>query len=334
MSQPYRIGKLQRQRSDGSRYWHWCIKWVDAAGPHRISLGTTDRNAADTAARRFWNQRTLGHTDSIGAIVTRHFESGECNDLDRKRQRWSKMEPFWGGLTIRDIDKQTPKAYAEWRGKSTNTIRNELSLIKAACRWAMEDVSPPIITALPVIKLPPMPKSKVGHLTKDQFRHFLSCCVMPHVKLFAILAVSTGARKTALLTAKWAYLDWERCLLDLSGDAPVPENKGRAIVALHGLAMDALREAKAGALSEYIIEVSGGPIKDIKKGIRLTAQRAGLHVHPHMFRHSAAVWMAEDRVPMSEIAAFLGHNNTATTEKVYARYHPDYLKRASKSLEW
>jgi len=46
------------------------------------------------------------------------------------------------------------------------------------------------------------------------------------------------------------------------------------------------------------------------------------------------VWMAEDRVPMSEIAAFLGHRDSAVTSKVYARYNPDFLRGAARSLTW
>ncbi len=34
----------------------------------------------------------------------------------------------------------------------------------------------------------------------------------------------------------------------------------------------------------------------------------------HVLRHSAAVWMAEAEVPMSEIAQYLGHTSMRTTE--------------------
>ena len=73
---------------------------------------------------------------------------------------------------------------------------------------------------------------------------------------------------------------------------------------------------------------------DIKKGIAAASVRSGVKVHPHMFRHSAAVWMAEDRVPMSEIAAFLGHRDINVTTRVYARFHPEYLRKAAQSLSW
>jgi integrase len=51
-----------------------------------------------------------------------------------------------------------------------------------------------------------------------------------------------------------------------------------------------------------------------------------------LLRHTAAVLMAENGVPMSEISQYLGHNSTETTERVYARYSPDYLRKAAGVL--
>lgn len=45
-----------------------------------------------------------------------------------------------------------------------------------------------------------------------------------------------------------------------------------------------------------------------------------------------AVWLAEARVPMPEIAAIRGHSSSRVTEAVYAKYSPDYLERAIKAL--
>lgn len=335
MSQQWKLGKLTRERSDGSRYWSYCIIWPNPkGGRHRASLGTTCPVTADTKAKRVWEQMQLAKADSLGRIVDLYLEAiGDTLDGPRKRQRWGKMRPFWGHLTLADIDKDTSlKHYPEWRKVATNTIRNELSLIKAACKWALEDKK--LITQLPIIKLPPQPRSRVTHLTKAEFRKFMDKCCFPHIRLFAMLAIATGGRKSAICEAKWEQVSWNMGQIDLQGEREEVGNKGRATVPLSDRIMLALREAKDGALTEYIIEYAGERVADPKKGIRLTGQRAGLKVHAHMFRHSAAVWMAEDRVPMSEIAAFLGHKDSRITERVYAKYHPDYLRQASKSLDW
>jgi hypothetical protein len=44
--------------------------------------------------------------------------------------------------------------------------------------------------------------------------------------------------------------------------------------------------------------------------------------------------MAEDGVPMEEIAQFLGHSNVSITRRVYARFSPIYLRKAAKSVDF
>jgi len=63
------------------------------------------------------------------------------------------------------------------------------------------------------------------------------------------------------------------------------------------------------------------------------ARRAVLKCSPHVLRHTAAVWMAEGGVPMAQIAQFLGHNDSRTTESVYARFSPNLLQHAATALE-
>jgi integrase len=92
--------------------------------------------------------------------------------------------------------------------------------------------------------------------------------------------------------------------------------------------------AKEAAETDYVIEFGGKPVKSIKRAFRTACEKAGLDrtVTPHTLRHTAASWMAEAGIPMSEIAAVLGHRDSRTTERVYARYSPDYLQRAVRAL--
>ena len=53
---------------------------------------------------------------------------------------------------------------------------------------------------------------------------------------------------------------------------------------------------------------------------------------PYVLRHTAAVWMAEGGVPMSEISQYMGHTTTAVTERVYARYSPQHLRRGADAI--
>jgi len=44
--------------------------------------------------------------------------------------------------------------------------------------------------------------------------------------------------------------------------------------------------------------------------------------------------MAEAGIPMEDIAQYLGHDDVTVTRRVYARFSPDYLRRAASVLEY
>lgn len=335
-SRSYSLGKLTRRRADKSRYWSYCIVWWEEGQRKRQSLGTTDRVAAEAMARTAWasvarcaDLVTVG--DFVGAYLGSQDRADPVPDDKRKREAWVAAQTYWNGLIPGQVDEGVSLAYPAWRQRSANTHRTELSLVRSALAWA---VNSNYLERAPKITLPPLPPSSVQHLPKDQFRTFLAACAAPHVALFAMLAVTTGGRKSALLQARWGQVDLERRVIDLNPAGRVQNSKFRATVPLNDLILPALCEAQKIAATDYIIEHRGKPLLDIKKGIGAASSRCGFKVHPHMFRHSAAVWMAEDRVPMEEIAAFLGHRDISVTTRVYARFHPEYLRKAARSLSW
>nr|WP_321456264.1 tyrosine-type recombinase/integrase [uncultured Cohaesibacter sp.] len=96
----------------------------------------------------------------------------------------------------------------------------------------------------------------------------------------------------------------------------------------------ALLEAKSKAMTEHVITWGDKPVKSLKRSLATASAKAGLkRVTAHLLRHSAAVWMAEEGNSMSEIAQFLGHSDSRITEKVYAKYSPDYLRKTAKATE-
>jgi integrase len=114
----------------------------------------------------------------------------------------------------------------------------------------------------------------------------------------------------------------------------VQTSKYRATVPMNNQIREALLEAKEGALSDYVIEHGREKVLSIKKGFAAACERSGIKATPHMLRHSAAVWMAEENVPMTQIAQFLGHTDSRITERVYARFRPSFLANAAAALEY
>jgi integrase len=99
---------------------------------------------------------------------------------------------------------------------------------------------------------------------------------MPHVQLFVILAMTTGARMGALLGLTWDRVDFEGGTIDLIDPTRVQTKKHRPRVPMNATARAALSEAREGAQTRYVIEWSGKPIKSVKKGLEAAGRRSGL----------------------------------------------------------
>jgi integrase len=126
----------------------------------------------------------------------------------------------------------------------------------------------------------------------------------------------------------------KRRLIHLIDPEDKGRRKGRATVPINDTLFAALQHAKTFALSDYVVEWGGQRVKSIKRSLETAARKANVeNVSPHVFRHTAAVWLAEAGIPISEIAQYLGHSNPILTYRVYAKYSPNHLRGAAKALE-
>jgi integrase len=243
---------------------------------------------------------------------------------------WKQLEPHFGYKLGKAITKADCRAYTADRrraGKSNSTIRTELELLRACLRWHYGDQAPEI-------SAPPPSKPRDRHLTKDERDRLLESIETPHVRLFVILALTTGARMSAILDLTWDRVDFEHGTIDFRPAGRDISNKRRTVVPMNSRARAALEEAFAGRISDNVIEYGGKPVASVKKAIAAAAKRAGVPCSPHVFRHSSAVWMAQADVPMEKIAQFLGHTTTRVTFATYARFSPRYMADGAAALDW
>jgi integrase len=314
------------------------LVWYDRSGARRrYSLNTTDARQAKAAAPALYTELTRPTGTSLGALWDAYV-SDHVGRAILERMVWSRKAieaRFWlreaESITKKDceahIAERREAGVGEW------TIYTELSHISNVCSWAEKSN---LIKRAPHIHRPPQPKPKEDkHLTRDQVKVLVAAAEYPHVKLAIILLYTTAARSAALRGLVWQRVDFEREQIDLRDPMMTQPHKGRAIVPMLRTTKEALLEAQRGALSAYVIEWGGRPVKSLKRGVHTAARLAGIkkQVTPHVLRHSAAVHMAESGIPMEEIAQFLGHDDVNTTRTIYARFSPGYLKEAARALE-
>ena len=84
---------------------------------------------------------------------------------------------------------------------------------------------------------------------------------------------------------------------------------------------------------DSVIELNGGPVKDVKKALIRMAQKCRHDtLGKHVFRHICATWLVmARRRDYEDIGALIGAS-AKTVEDMYRHHHPDYLKEATETL--
>jgi integrase len=326
-----------REAKLGKYRGKFCVIYYEGGQRFRHSLGTTDYALAKTRFGAFLSHLKLQARDepvTIAEIYAAYIDdrASEEKSTTRMKDAWKRLEGTFGHLRPADLSKADVKRYIAARteaGVSPGTTHTELTYLRAALAYAVREKW---LQQAPYIPVPEKPGPREHHLRREEAQRLLDVAPMPHVKLFMRLALSTAGRASALLELTWDRVDLDARRIDLRDPNRPRTRKGRARVPINESLLEALVEAKKGATSPYVIEWGGEHVLSVKKGVGAAARRAGVKCSPHVLRHTAAVWMAEDGVPMEQIAQYLGHNDSRTTERVYARFSPDYLRAASRSL--
>lgn len=251
------------------------------------------------------------------------------------KQAWKPLEPHFGHLQPDQIDKDVCRKYIAKRkalGVSNGGIKTELDYLSTALRFGKKQKL--YSGERPDITRPPAGRPRERWLTRDEAQKLVAGAQAFHIKLFILLSLSTAGRPSHILQLTWDRIDLQGRVCNLDDPNRDETRKGRARVPINDMALEALTVARQVAETQWVVEYNGGPILRVNKGVQEAARRARVKgVSPYVLRHTAGVWMAQAGVPMAEISQYMGHTTTAVTERVYARFHPDYLRRAGGALE-
>jgi integrase len=300
----------------------------------RISLATGDEAEARARAPSLYAEliKPKGRTvkELWDAFVREHQGRAIVKWMP---SQWKNLESAFGLLPGDAITPQAVMSFVAANAqRATGTLHTELSRLQMVLNWAAKQG---LIAGASYIPKPPQPKPKDEHITREQAKSLLDACREPHLKVYCAVALTTGARNAAILDLTWDRVDFRVGRFHFDNPQLTTPHKGRAIVPINNTARPILEEAKLRATCEYVVEWRGARVLSVKKALKAAARGVGIpHISPHILRHTAAVHMAEAGIAMEEIAQFLGHSNTNTTRRVYARYSPDYLKHAASALEY
>lgn len=311
------------------------LTWDEPGGVRRrYRLGTDDRKEAERLAP----SRYAELTRPIGTTVADLWAGYEKDMAGRAvlstmTHTWKALRDRFGPMEGEAITIADCRAHVEQRRKAKikdGTIHTELGHLRMVLMWAERHR---LIEKAPPIERPAKPEPREAYITKDEARALIDAAKVAHVRLAILLMLGTGARNEAAMQLTWDRVDFERRVIQLRNPFDKAKRKGRATVPMNDTLSEALQEAHRGALSPYVIEWAGKQVKSIKRGLKAAGDAIGRpDVSPHMLRHSAAVWLAEDGHSMWEIASFLGHEDIKATTRIYARFSPTHLRKLADSL--
>lgn len=311
----------------------WCISFKEGGKYRRISTGTSDREIAERVARDLHGAIDKSPSPTVSELWEKAKADKAGKPVAKNMQyHWKALSPFFANFEPHQITVKDCRAYIKLRqnaGKAPSTISTELKHLRSCLRWSKKTG---LIERAPFIEVPAESPPRDRYLTRLEFRNLLNAASAPHISLAMILLLSTAGRVSAVLDLTWDRVDFERGKIQLK---TTNTGKGRAIVPITQQIQKELKRAYALRTSNYVIEYAGGPVKDIRRGLGNAAMRAGVvGVTPHVFRHTAAVWMAEDGHSIEEIAQFLGHRDVNVTRRVYAKFSPDHLRNLAVTLSF
>lgn len=312
----------------------WHLRLFTAGRPITRSTGSRDRGVAEEVLARWLLQQRYpqaAENPTVAVVLDLWLNHKQRIGQKSVSYKVKALTRHLGWLRVSDYRAAHTRSYIAARRaeqRADGTIREELSKLSSAFHWA---ASEQIIPAAPIIKANLQVKARSRWLTRDEADRLLASCIAPHVRLFVMLGLHTGARPGAILELTWDQVDFERRLIDYG---EVLGGKPRAVVPINDDLLPALIEAREAATTDRVIEYAGRGISRIRDTIAATAARAELPpLTPHDLRRTAGHWLMQAGSSIEEVAAVLGHRDTATTHRVYARLYPEHLRAAVKRLE-
>ena len=309
-----------------------CAVWYDADGKRlRHQLKARTRKDAEAEAAALYRSKSLNTRTPTVAEMWRAYvaDLGDKPSGVSMRYAAKAVLQHFGSYRPEDVTKALCQDYDRRRreaGRAQGTVWTELGYLQSALNFGMKNA--------PKVWRPSKPQSDKRILTRAEAIALIDAARSPHTRLALILLLGTAARVGAVLDLKWDRVDFDRGTINLRLE-DTATRKGRAIVPMNASTRAALQDARAAAISDYVIEWAGTRVNSVRKGVMSAVSAAKLgHVRIHDLRHTAAVTMLSSGVPLVKVAQVLGHSNTAVTFSTYGRYLPEHMQDAVNLLDF
>lgn len=277
------------------------------------------------------------------------------------------LTPYIGGIKLAALRPQHVDQMLleqEAKGLSASTRQKGRTVLRQAMEHALRRrlirENPVLATTTPTGGIEPLK----DHLSYEECQKVLATARTEQFQRFealAVLALRLGPRRSELLALRWDDVDFTLKELTISKslywlpksigtvESSTKTRAGRRTVPLLADTEQVLLEHRgrmeldrdnAGAAwrdtGHVFATHDGGPMspRNINRWWQaLTKEALGRTVRLHAARHTAAVLMLEQGVPLEVVSAILGHASLSITMDIYGHVGMDAKRRALRSLE-
>jgi integrase len=305
-------------------------------------------------------RRDIEDIDCADVLSIYLTDIGEPGDQFEIQARIERLNEFWGGKMLAQVNAQTCGAYVKHRG-SLGGARRDLETFRAAINHhAKEGFHRGVVR----VSLPSKGEPRDRWLTRDEAAALIWHCwryrekqtihagaskghpvqtyrrPLRHVARFILIGLYTGTRAGAIASASpyaelgRSYVDLERGIFYRKPIGKRATKKRQTPAPIPARLLAHLRRWKQQKLiASCFVEFNGKPVSSVKKGFQSAVRLAQLpgKVTPHTLRHTAATWLMQRGVPIWEAAGFLGMSPEVLQE-TYGHHHPDHLQGAAAAI--
>ncbi len=355
---PPRLERDRKNKKNGNYY----VYWTEAGRSREHSTRTRDREQAEIyfaewKLRRLRPDRAIEPHEFFVANAVANYLSKRMNhvaDPERLANAARPVIEFFDGYTVGDLNEVLILEYCSKRKNTRNgrvvqpgTLRRELSLLSSAIKRAYDDQ---MITRLVSVPLPSKPEGRIRFLTCDEAIEMIRASrsfdapteagvlvesKTEHLTLFLRIGLLTGQRKEAILSLKWADVDFQSGIIYWNPVGRRRTKKERPTSRIPTRLTKYLRRRKARfPHDDYVITHRGKPVDDVKRSFASAVKAANIEsegnkkVVPHTLRHTCATWLMQKGAPKWDACGFLGMS-METLERNYGHHHPNHQRGAS-----
>jgi len=234
------------RRPDTLNYYTcWCTP--GSGRFRRVSTRTSDLDEAKRGLIAFATERRVALLDVLSAYVASLEGRPSISSARSSLKHWSafceREDIVWVSeltppMQDRFIDRRRRDLVANGHTGSNGTIQRQLGVLKAALQHARRHGA---LSETPHVASIAQPPPRQRYLTEDEVRRLLAECHAPHLRLFALLALHTLQRPTAIFELTTDRVDFARRRIDFNRPDRPATTKRRAVTPINDSLVPVLR---------------------------------------------------------------------------------------------